>query len=102
MIEINISTLKNQLSAILKKVRRGEEVLVMDRNEPVAKLVRAGASDKPHDEEAHLLDLERRGIITRATKKKASANELRKNLVSTLNGVSAVEVLLQERREAKY
>jgi antitoxin (DNA-binding transcriptional repressor) of toxin-antitoxin stability system len=35
----NIGTLKNQLSAYLKYVRNGEEVVVYDRNIPVARIL---------------------------------------------------------------
>jgi prevent-host-death family protein len=35
----NIGTLKNQLSAYLKFVRNGEEVIVYDRNVPVARIL---------------------------------------------------------------
>ncbi|MGA2216758.1 MAG: type II toxin-antitoxin system prevent-host-death family antitoxin [Terracidiphilus sp.] len=35
----NIGTLKNQLSAYLKYVRNGEEVVVYDRNTPVARIL---------------------------------------------------------------
>jgi prevent-host-death family protein len=35
----NIGTLKNQLSAYLRYVRNGEEVIVCDRNVPVARIL---------------------------------------------------------------
>lgn len=35
----NIGTLKNQLSAYLRFVRNGEEVIVCDRNVPVARIL---------------------------------------------------------------
>jgi len=35
----NIGTLKNQLSAYIKYVRNGEEVIVCDRNVPVARIL---------------------------------------------------------------
>lgn len=35
----NIGTLKNQLSAYLKYVRNGEEVVICDRNVPVAHIL---------------------------------------------------------------
>ena len=34
----NIGTLKNQLSAYLKYVRNGEEVIICDRNVPIARI----------------------------------------------------------------
>jgi prevent-host-death family protein len=36
---VNIGTLKNKLSAYLRLVKNGEEVLINDRNVPVAKIV---------------------------------------------------------------
>jgi len=35
----NIGTLKNQLSAYLRYVRNGEEVIICDRNVPVARIL---------------------------------------------------------------
>jgi prevent-host-death family protein len=39
MKSVNIGTLKNELSAYLRYVRDGEEVIVRDRNLPVARIV---------------------------------------------------------------
>jgi prevent-host-death family protein len=39
MKSVNIGTLKNELSAYLRYVRDGEEVVVRDRNVPVARIV---------------------------------------------------------------
>jgi prevent-host-death family protein len=39
MRTVNIGTLKNQLSAYLQIVRKGEEVIVRDRNVPVARIL---------------------------------------------------------------
>jgi|SRR5208282_372372 len=39
MRTVNIGTLKNQLSAYLQIVRKGEEVVVRDRNVPVARIL---------------------------------------------------------------
>jgi len=39
MKTVNISNLKAQLSAHSQLVREGEEVLVCDRNKPVARIV---------------------------------------------------------------
>jgi prevent-host-death family protein len=39
MRTVNIGTLKNQLSAYLRYVRNGEEVIVRDRNRPVARIL---------------------------------------------------------------
>lgn len=39
MRSVNIGTLKNQLSAYLRYVRDGEEIVVHDRNKPVARIL---------------------------------------------------------------
>jgi len=54
MRSVNIGKLKNELSAYLKLVRSGEEVVVNDRNRPVAKIVPFPELNE-HDEEAHLI-----------------------------------------------
>jgi prevent-host-death family protein len=59
MKSVNIGTLRNQLSAYIRCVKNGEEVLVRDRNVPVAKIVPI-TSPNPDDndyeaEEAYLI-----------------------------------------------
>jgi len=39
MRTVNIGVLKNQLSAYLQIVRNGEEIVVRDRNKPVARIL---------------------------------------------------------------
>src|SRR5215813_7527331 len=39
MKAVNIAELKNRLSAYLNEVKRGEEILVRDRNKPVARII---------------------------------------------------------------
>ncbi len=39
MKTVNIGELKNQLSAYLQYVRKGEEVIVKDRNKPIARIL---------------------------------------------------------------
>ena len=39
MKSVNITELKNRLSAYLNDVKAGEEILVRDRNQPVARIV---------------------------------------------------------------
>jgi prevent-host-death family protein len=65
MKTVNISNLKAQLSAHIQLVREGEEVLVCDRNKPVARIV-------PCRLEAHSVQEQRliaRGVLTPPLKK---------------------------------
>ena len=62
MKRATISQTKNQLSALLEHVKRGEEVLILDRDVPVARIVPVRGMGHP-DSESMLAELERRGII---------------------------------------
>jgi prevent-host-death family protein len=58
MKTVNIGELKNQLSAYLQYVRSGEEVVVKDRNVPVARILPIREGDFERDyaaEEAQLV-----------------------------------------------
>ncbi len=50
MKTVNIAELKNSLSAYLRLVRKGEEVVIRDRNMPVAKLIPFPAGDATEEE----------------------------------------------------
>jgi prevent-host-death family protein len=54
MRSVNIADLKNNLSRYLNKVRDGEEVLIRDRNRPIAKIVPLAQAD---DLDEHILSL---------------------------------------------
>lgn len=49
---VNVAELKNNLSAFLARVRRGEEVLVRDRDVPIARIVPLGGDGSHEEEEA--------------------------------------------------
>ncbi|MGA3046243.1 MAG: type II toxin-antitoxin system prevent-host-death family antitoxin [Terracidiphilus sp.] len=57
----NIGTLKNQLSAYLKYVRNGEEVVVCDRNVPIARIL---PLDNPKNYDAEEARLIAAGVLT--------------------------------------
>jgi antitoxin (DNA-binding transcriptional repressor) of toxin-antitoxin stability system len=86
-----ISQVKNRLSAYLEKVRAGETVLILDRDQPVARLERVVTQDDP---EGHLQRLERIGIIRRASQP-LPLEYLRSNAPASDQSVLAA--LLEER-----
>jgi prevent-host-death family protein len=47
---VNISDLKARLSSHIDMVKNGEEVLVCDRNKPVARIIPCSAEDEPERE----------------------------------------------------
>jgi prevent-host-death family protein len=56
MASVQIAELKNNLSAYLRKVRTGEEVIICDRKSPIAKIVPLNSGD---------LDLEAQELIAK-------------------------------------
>jgi prevent-host-death family protein len=51
---VNIAALKNELSRYLNEVRQGEELLIRDRNVPIAKIVPLQQAGEPQAEELAL------------------------------------------------
>lgn len=99
MLSYNISTLKNQLSAILKKVKRGEDVLIVDRSQPIAKISKVSQMSFLNDEATWIGELEAKGIADPCLSKLPSQKWLSSHQVQT-KGISAVKILLQEREES--
>jgi len=65
MRTINIAELKNTLSEQLRRVRKGESLLIADRNQIVARL--EPASEHEADDDDRLSVLEAKGILRRGT-----------------------------------
>jgi antitoxin (DNA-binding transcriptional repressor) of toxin-antitoxin stability system len=64
---VKIAELKNRLSHYLRRVQRGEAILVCDRDRVIARIERAGGPTDVSATDAEWLDrLERRGAIRRA------------------------------------
>ena len=55
MQTVNIADLKNNLSAWLEQVRNGEELVVKDRNTPIARLMPLAAGEDLDAEEESLV-----------------------------------------------
>jgi prevent-host-death family protein len=60
-----ITEAKNQLSALIDRVRHGETVVITDRGRPVARL-ESVVTDRSADPAGRLARLERRGLLRRA------------------------------------
>ncbi|HWP43162.1 MAG TPA: type II toxin-antitoxin system prevent-host-death family antitoxin [Blastocatellia bacterium] len=60
MRAVGIADLKNNLSRYLNEVRAGEEVLIKDRDRPIARIVPVSAAD---EEESELLALAAAGKV---------------------------------------
>lgn len=98
MKKATISQTKNQLSALLDAVRHGESVLIMDRDQPVARLEPvAGGSGQGDD---LLARLQRKGLISRGSGKPVQ-KVLREQPPALRRGASALAVLVAERGEGR-
>jgi prevent-host-death family protein len=95
MERATISQLKNQLSAYLKRVRAGDSILILDRDEPIARIERVAPEDGPKD---RLSRLERSGLLRRSTAR-VSVEELRAPVPRPERSI--VEALIEERREGR-
>ena len=95
MATASISEAKAKLSALLTRVRAGEEVTITDRGKPVARIVPVPAAEI--DWEERLARLERQGVITRPRKRLDPGWLRSRPLVKAR--ASVLEALLEERRE---
>jgi antitoxin (DNA-binding transcriptional repressor) of toxin-antitoxin stability system len=69
MKTVNISNLKAQLSAHIQLVREGEEVLVFERNKPVARIVPCRLEEHSGQEQRLIA----RGVLTPPLKKRPAS-----------------------------
>jgi len=96
MKSVNVAELKNRLSAYLGLVRRGEEIVIRDRNLPVAKLIPFAAGDAGEDE----ILLVAAGKM-RLPKAALDIGALWKVPTGRVGGGRAVAALLKDREEGR-
>ena len=95
----SISEAKNSLSALIDRVRKGESVVITDRNRPVAQLAPLDGATRVGTD-AWLADLERKGVIRRP-KRKGLPKCMQRPPIRLPGGVSVLEALLEERRDGR-
>ena len=94
----SITETKNQLSALLERVRQGETILIMDRNRPVARLEPVSSGDERVDPDGRLALLERSGVIRRGSGKLCRRiADSRPPKIG--KGASVLAALLEERQQ---
>jgi prevent-host-death family protein len=94
MRSVNVAELKNRLSKYLRFAKRGEEVVIRDRNLPVAKQVPFPAEDA-EDEELRLVAAGK----LRLPEEELNIEELFKIPTGRLKGNHATQALLADREE---
>src|SRR5262245_20633619 len=109
MNNVKIAILKNSLSRYLALVRDGAEVVVLDRETPIARIVpfrpqkRGGAKAAVKDDywtEARLAGLEGRGTLRRGRDGSVGSWLGSRKAARLPKAASAVETLLRMRRES--
>jgi prevent-host-death family protein len=98
MKKASITEAKNNLSALIDRVRAGSSVLIVDRGRPVARLEPAAGSEA--DAGGRLARLVRDGIVRPARRAMPKAL-LATSPPRAKAGASAVCALLEERREGR-
>jgi prevent-host-death family protein len=96
MRTVNVATLKNQLSKYITYAKAGEEVIIRDRNLPVAKLVPFSAEDATEQE----LRLVAEGKL-KLPRTKLNLREFLKIRGGRVSGHKAIEALLADREEGR-
>jgi prevent-host-death family protein len=94
MVSVNIAELKNRLSKYLTFVKGGEEIVIRDRNLPVAKLV-PFSSQGASEEELFLVAAGK----MRLPKSSVSVADLVKIRTGKVAGSEGILALLDERQE---
>lgn len=99
MKSVSVSYAKNNLSALLRKVRAGQDVTITDRGLPVARLVApAPTAGIP----PRFIEMAQRGIIKLPDKQPTSDWTWEKlPVVGDPTTNAAVEALLEERRTGR-
>ncbi len=82
--EVGVRELHNRLSEYLERVEGGKDVVVTRRGKPIARLIGIGGEEP-------LADLERRGLVRRPSKPRASH-------VPRVKGSGSVSDLVREQR----
>lgn len=94
----SITEAKNQLSALLDRVRSGESVVILDRGVPVARLAPIANDGDPTGRTQRL---ERAGVIRVGRGAPPKLEELQARAPRLPRGVSAVAAVIEERRSGR-
>jgi prevent-host-death family protein len=99
MKTVSITEAKNRLSALIDGLKAGSSVLIVDRGRPVARLepIRNGSKD---DDDGRLARLIRNGVV-RPGRGRLPRWLLTEEPPRLKGGASALEALLEERREGR-
>ena len=98
MKKASITEAKNNLSALIDRVKGGSPVLIVDRGRPVARL--EPATGPGADADSRLERLVRAGVV-RPARGPGPSSVFTTKLPRARQGASGVRTLLEERREGR-
>jgi prevent-host-death family protein len=99
MKKAKIAEAKNNFSSLIEAVKRGESILILDRDTPVARLEPVGGSVAGKSE--RLADMVRRGVVSPPRQVLDVSVFLGRKMARVVGKASAVRVLIDERREGQ-
>lgn len=94
-----ISEVKNGLSRLLRAVKRGETILILDRDTPVARI--EPVESRSESDRANFLPLVKRGVVAPPRRRLDVKRFVGREPVRPTAGASAVKALLDERGEGR-
>jgi len=104
MIQVNISEIKNRLSYYLRLVRGGEQIEILDRKTPLARIIHISQADAQDTETPWIKEMEQLGIVTPPKKKGFPPKLLAKEeliLTGKKDKASVLKALLEERNTGR-
>ncbi len=99
MKKATISVAKNTLSRLIEEVKRGETVLILDRDTPVARL--EPVNSDPGMGSELVADLVRRGVLAPPRKPLDARAFVNRRMPKLPEGASALRALLEEREAGR-
>lgn len=92
----SITNIKNNFSAFLDRVKKGEQILVLEHGRPIAQITRPTASV-----EGGLALLEREGLISLPQEPSVDVEKVLSDRVSLKNKTSLLNAILADREESR-
>jgi len=103
VIRANVTEIKNRLSHYLRLVKGGEEIEIVDRKTPLARMVGIGNLPYNEKESSWVKEMYDLGIVGPPKKKQVSSNFLNIDQVLSSEGdtCGVLEALLDERDKGR-
>ena len=91
---VGIKELKNRLTHYLRQTRLGEEIIITDRNRPIAVIQRIESVEEPVSVETRLAKMAAEGLLTLPTRKLA-----RRMPTVKVKGASMSQTIIEGRED---